>query len=85
MIITKWFQNIPIIDKSTGRYDPNSISHYGSTLPGDKTIKVLELTEKAKVLCQEEGCNPGQRESLSENDINDITELYKCGIHISTA
>ena len=63
-----------------GRYDPNSISHYGPSLPGDKTITFLELTEKAKVLCGKEGCNPGQRESLSENDISDVTKLYNCGI-----
>ena len=64
---------------SLGRYDPNSISHYGTGLPGNKSITVIELTEKAKLLCEDEGCDPGQRESLSENDISDITRLYSCG------
>ena len=64
---------------SLGRYDPNSISHYGTELPGNKSITVIELTEKAKLLCEDEGCDPGQRESLSENDITDITRLYSCG------
>ena len=64
---------------SLGRYDPNSISHYGTGLPGNKSITVIELTEKAKLLCEDEGCDPGQRESLSENDITDITRLYSCG------
>jgi len=64
---------------SLGRYDPNSISHYPPSVPGNKYIVIIELKEKALSLCGEKGCNPGQRESLSEKDIDDVTSLYNCG------
>ena len=64
---------------SLGRYDPNSISHYPRNLPGNKDIVIIELKQKAISLCGDKACNPGQREYLTEQDIDDITSLYNCG------
>ena len=63
-----------------GRYDPSSILHYPKNPLGNKTIVVIKLKDKAKLLCGgDKNCNIGQREGLSTIDIDDLTSLYKCG------
>ena len=47
----------------------------------DKYFTFFTLKPEAHTLCKEGRCNPGQRDGLSINDINDIKILYgtSCG------
>ena len=71
-------------------YDGDSIMNY----PPSKKVQVIEngqyvdkyftfftLKPEAHALCEEGRCNPGQRDGLSINDINEIKLLYgtSCG------
>ena len=62
-------------DITFNEYDYSSISHYPDIL-GEDNPKVVIVN---KTSCGEDGCQFGQRISLSPLDIADIEKVYKCG------
>ena len=82
--------------QTIGKYDCDSIMHYGTTLKiqvkneetgrwEHENLNVLTLKDKAHSLSENGQCNTGQRKALSVNDILDIKELYRttCGKYYS--
>ena len=71
-------------------YDGDSIMNYSPTEKVQviengqyvyKSFTLFTLKPKAHALCKNGHCNPGQRDGLSPNDINEIRILYgaTCG------
>ena len=71
--------------KSFNRYDTESIMHYRpnpfSRHPTNKNTLAFTLTDKAKDMCGEAGCNPGQRDEFSTLDLEDMYKLYSNETH----
>ena len=61
--------------KVFNRYDYSSISHYPNVL-GEDIPRVIIVN---KTSCGENGCQFGQRFSLSPLDVADIEKVYQCG------
>ena len=62
--------------KTLNKYDFSSISHYPNVI-GENNPRIIIVN---KTDCGIEGCNFGQRQSLSPLDVADIEKLYDCGI-----
>ena len=60
--------------KILNKYDYGSITHYPSMLGQRNPRKIIEN----KLPCGEEGCNFGQRFTLSSLDVSDLEKLYQC-------